>query len=137
MCVCVDLLDAEEEPPRKLSGGNDLGLAKLSAAHLVLTHTNSAPETHPMPIPQEHSSPAASRDWVVAKLKNSVSLDHDQVPGQAGAQSRDYFRHRSSNIVGSPEVSRARVKALCIKTGSMDWGVCLPAGHFSLTSSLV
>jgi hypothetical protein len=124
-----DLLDAPKTKPQPRDSGSasTLRFTKPSAAHPVLTHTHSAPGVTAKPpgIPLPSPAQVAAR---LSLLKVPPSDDDGAPAASNPARDRGHsgpgeFRRRASNSPDSREISVARAKALCIRTGSTDWGV--------------
>ena len=116
-------MDAPEtdQPEKPRARKADLRFTKPSLAHPVLTHMHSAPTTHPVAVPHRDQTPK------LPILKTSSSLDSEPTTVRVGSDGGEVwpadFRHRSSNILSGGEGALTRVKALCVKSGNMDWGV--------------
>ncbi|CAI8052653.1 hypothetical protein GBAR_LOCUS28792, partial [Geodia barretti] len=131
-----DRLDAPEtdQPEKPRARKADLRFTKPSLAHPVLTHMHSAPTTHPVAVPHRDQTPK------LPILKTSSSLDSEPTTVRVGSDGGEVwpadFRHRSSNILSGGEGALTRVKALCVKSGNMDWGVReTSAGHANQKNS--
>ena len=149
LCVCVDLLDLPKETSRVVipapSSNNtrtpDMKFKQPSSANAVLTTSQSQPGTNAKSSTSHTSSKSSSvtHAQVVAKLSilktpsepnlNEMEdmIRENSVGGFVLPSSKkDDFRHRSKNALSnSQDISLARVKAMCVRTGSMDWGVSI------------
>ena len=135
--VCVDLLDTPKAISRVImipepSSGNtktDLRFNQPSSAQAVITTIHSQPENNTKPSTTSFTSrsSALTHAQVVAKLsvlKTPSETDLDLAETEK-------IRHRSKNTTSnnSQNVSLARAKAMCVRTGSTDWGVSVYITH--------